>query len=123
VFTKNRDRLLEADVAREFLAHLVAQARAKGLTFGWSISRWTAEEKLYPASSAARRRLSPAATPSTYRRCLRLSLNSSWLILGPPPEDLSAKIWCSMADTFAVPRITAHLQCTQVLRNKTCLDF
>src|SRR5579859_962439 len=32
VFTKNRDRLLEADVAREFLAHVVAQARANGLT-------------------------------------------------------------------------------------------
>jgi len=29
VFTKNRDRLLEADVAKEFLAHVVAQARAK----------------------------------------------------------------------------------------------
>src|SRR6266540_3342310 len=32
VFTKNRDRLLEADVAQEFLARVVAQARAKGLT-------------------------------------------------------------------------------------------
>jgi len=32
VFTKNRDRLLEADVANEFLAHVVEQARAKGLT-------------------------------------------------------------------------------------------
>ena len=32
VFTKNRDRLLEADVAREFLAHVVEQARAKSLT-------------------------------------------------------------------------------------------
>jgi len=31
VFTKNRDRLLEADVAKEFLARVVAQARAKGL--------------------------------------------------------------------------------------------
>jgi transposase len=31
-FTKNRDRLLEADVAKEFLAQVVAQARAKGLT-------------------------------------------------------------------------------------------
>jgi transposase len=31
-FTKNRDRLLEADVAKEFLAHVVAQAGAKGLT-------------------------------------------------------------------------------------------
>ena len=32
VFTKNRDRLLEADVAKEFLAHVVEQARGKGLT-------------------------------------------------------------------------------------------
>src|SRR5262250_551939 len=32
VFTKNRDRLLEAEVAKEFLAHVVEQARAKGLT-------------------------------------------------------------------------------------------
>jgi len=31
-FTKNRDRLLEADVAKEFLARVVAQARVKGLT-------------------------------------------------------------------------------------------
>jgi transposase len=30
VFTKNRDRLLEAGVAKEFLARVVAQARAKG---------------------------------------------------------------------------------------------
>ena len=32
VFTKNRDRLLEADVAKEFLARVVGQARAKGWT-------------------------------------------------------------------------------------------
>ena len=32
VFTKNRDRLLEADVAKQFLAQVVAQAGAKGLT-------------------------------------------------------------------------------------------
>src|SRR5256885_792907 len=31
-FTKNRDRLLEALVAKEFLAQVVAQARRKGLT-------------------------------------------------------------------------------------------
>jgi transposase len=31
-FTKNRDRLLEADVAKEFLAQVVAQAQANGLT-------------------------------------------------------------------------------------------
>jgi hypothetical protein len=37
VFTKNRDRLLEADVAKEFLAQVVAQAGAKGRpgTFPW----------------------------------------------------------------------------------------
>jgi len=32
VFTKNRDRLLEAEVAKEFLAQVVAAARTKGLT-------------------------------------------------------------------------------------------
>jgi transposase len=32
VFTKNRDRLLEGDVAREFLGEVVAQAQLKGLT-------------------------------------------------------------------------------------------
>src|SRR6266581_4766356 len=32
VFTKNRDRLLEADVAKQFLAQVVEQARSLGLT-------------------------------------------------------------------------------------------
>ena len=32
VFTKNRDRLLEAEVAKEFLARVVGQARARGWT-------------------------------------------------------------------------------------------
>ena len=32
VFTKNRDRLMEADVAKEFLAQVVAQARGQNLT-------------------------------------------------------------------------------------------
>jgi transposase len=32
VFTKNRNRLMEADVAKEFLAQVVAQARAQNLT-------------------------------------------------------------------------------------------
>src|SRR6266496_4023448 len=31
-FTKNRDRLLEAEVAKQFLAQVVAQAQQKGLT-------------------------------------------------------------------------------------------
>ena len=34
MFTKNRDRLLEAEVAKEFLARVVEQARAKGSDFG-----------------------------------------------------------------------------------------
>ena len=34
VFTKNRDRLLEADVAKQFLAQVVAQARGQGADFG-----------------------------------------------------------------------------------------
>jgi len=32
VFTKNRNRLLEGDVAREFLCEVVKQAQSKGLT-------------------------------------------------------------------------------------------
>src|SRR6202521_1243632 len=32
VFTKNRDRLLEAEIAKEFLARVVGQARTKGWT-------------------------------------------------------------------------------------------
>jgi transposase len=32
VFSKNRDRLLEADVAKLFLAQVVEQARGRGLT-------------------------------------------------------------------------------------------
>ena len=32
VFTKNRDRLLEAEVAKQFLAQVVEQARTKGWT-------------------------------------------------------------------------------------------
>src|ERR1700738_1872894 len=31
-FTKNRDRLLEAEVAKKFLAQVVARARTQGLT-------------------------------------------------------------------------------------------
>ena len=34
VFTKNRDRLLEAEVAKEFLGRVVAQAREKGMDVG-----------------------------------------------------------------------------------------
>lgn len=40
-FTKNRDRLLEADVAKEFLAQVVAQARDERPDFGRALHcRW-----------------------------------------------------------------------------------
>jgi transposase len=41
VFTKNRNRLLEAEVAKEFLARVVGQAQAKGRN-SMSTSLWTA---------------------------------------------------------------------------------
>ena len=39
VFTKNRDRLLEAEGAKEFLARVVGQARTKGMDFGRALHR------------------------------------------------------------------------------------
>jgi hypothetical protein len=41
VFSKNRNRLPEGDVAREFLSEVVQQAQSKGLTSD-GILRWTA---------------------------------------------------------------------------------
>ena len=62
VFTKNRDRLLEADVAKEFLSRVVEQARAKGLT---SDEHFTVDGRLLKAW-AGRRVFSPrrARSPS-----------------------------------------------------------
>jgi len=51
VFTKNRDRLLEADVAKEFLAQVVAQARTKGLT---SDEHFTVDGTLLEAWASAK---------------------------------------------------------------------
>jgi transposase len=51
VFTKNRDRLLEADVAKEFLARVVAQARAKDLT---SDEHFTVDGTLLEAWASAK---------------------------------------------------------------------
>ena len=50
-FTKNRDRLLEAEVAKEFLAQVVAQARAKGLT---SDEHFTVDGTLLEAWASAK---------------------------------------------------------------------
>jgi transposase len=51
VFTKNRDRLLEAEVAKEFLAQVVAQARANGLA---SDDHFTVDGTLLEAWASAK---------------------------------------------------------------------
>src|SRR5271154_4519152 len=51
VFTKNRDRLLEADVAQEFLVRVVEQGRAKGLT---SDEHFTVDDTLREAWAGAK---------------------------------------------------------------------
>src|SRR5437899_4220718 len=59
-FTKNRDRLLEADVAKEFLAQVVAQAGAKGLTSdehfsvdGTLVEAWASQKSFQPKQEKA----------------------------------------------------------------------
>jgi transposase len=54
-FTKNRDRLLEAEVAQEFLARVVAQARGKGLNsdvhftvYGTLLEAWASLKSFQP---------------------------------------------------------------------------
>lgn len=54
-FTKNRDRLLEGDVARQFFAQVVGQARGKGLTSsehftvdGTLIEAWAGHKSFQP---------------------------------------------------------------------------
>ena len=51
VFTKNRDRLLEAEVAKEFLARVVGQARAQGWT---SDEHFTVDGTLLEAWASAK---------------------------------------------------------------------
>src|SRR6202043_305895 len=51
VFTKNRDRLLEAAVAKEFLARVVGQAREKGWT---SDEHFTVDGTLLEAWASAK---------------------------------------------------------------------
>ncbi|MGC2488516.1 MAG: IS5 family transposase, partial [Candidatus Sulfotelmatobacter sp.] len=55
VFTKNRDRLLEAEVAKEFLARVVGQAREKGWTSdehfsvdGTLLEAWASDKSFRP---------------------------------------------------------------------------
>jgi len=67
-FTKNRDRLLEADVAQEFLSRVVEQARAKGLT---SDEHFTVDGTLLEAWASLKSFQSKRGKPS------------------PPPDDPS----------------------------------
>src|SRR6478672_12941257 len=50
-FTKNRNRLLEAEVAKEFLARVIEQARGKGLT---SDEHFTVDGTLLEAWASAK---------------------------------------------------------------------
>jgi transposase len=61
-FTKNRDRLLEADVAKEFLGCVVEQARARGLTSdehftvdGTLLEAWASQKSFQPKQSPGSR--------------------------------------------------------------------
>lgn len=60
VFTKNRDRLLEADVAKEFLGRVVEQARMQGLTSdehftvdGTLLEAWAGAKSFQPKDKKA----------------------------------------------------------------------
>jgi transposase len=62
-FSKNRDRLLEAEVAQEFLARVVEQARAKGLTSdehftvdGTLLEAWASAKSFQPKDQSSRPR-------------------------------------------------------------------
>jgi len=66
VFTKNRDRLLEAELAKEFLARVVAQAREKG---------WTSDEHFTVDGTL----LEAWASLKSFQRRDKKD--------GPPPED------------------------------------
>ena len=65
-FTKNRDRLLQADVAKQFLALVVAQASSQGLT---SDEHFTVDGTLLEAWAGAK------------------SFQAKEEKLGPPPDD------------------------------------
>ena len=67
VFTKNRDRLLEAEVAKEFLSRVVAQARERGWTSdehfsvdGTLLEAWASGKSFQPKNKKS---LSPPEDP------------------------------------------------------------
>ena len=68
IFTKNRDRLLEAEVAKEFLARVVAQARGKGLT---SDEHFTVDGTLLEAWARAEELSAEGRKADCHRRMIR----------------------------------------------------
>ena len=68
VFTKNRDRLLQGEVAKEFLARVVERARGKGLTSdehftvdGTLLEAWAGAKSFQPKHKRSRcRQMIPA---------------------------------------------------------------
>ncbi len=114
VFTKNRERLIEHDVARQFFAQVVAQARGAGLMSddhftvdGTLIEAWASQKKSFRrkdeepgdrpppddpgnpsvdfmARSAATRRTSPKSDPRQDWPANRRILRRSWRIPNMP---------------------------------------
>src|ERR1044071_204240 len=93
VFTKNRDRLLDGDVAREFLCEVVKQAHSQGLTSdehftvdGTLIEAWASlksfqakrERKRHPTILATRPWISMARSAATRRTSRRRIPTHGW---------------------------------------------
>src|SRR6266702_2346424 len=79
-FTKNRDRLLEADVAKQFLAQVVEQARAQGLTSnehftvdGTLLEAWASLKSLQPKQGKSAPPPDDPGNPTVYFRGARRS--------------------------------------------------
>jgi transposase len=63
VFTKNRDRLLDGDVARDFLCEVVNEAREKNLT---SDEHFTLDGTLIEAWASLKSGVAPHTKPATH---------------------------------------------------------
>ncbi len=83
VFTKNRDRLLEAEVAKDFLALVVEQARGQGRA---SDEHFTVDGNLLEAWASAK-----SFQPKNKKS-------------GPPPEDPEIPLWIIAARSVRTKR-------------------
>jgi len=93
VFTKNRDRLLEGDIAEKFFAHVLAQARIANLLSdehfsvdGTLIEAWASHRafsarialRLHQTTPAIRRSTSTARSAAMRRINQRRTLTRDW---------------------------------------------